>query len=315
MTMMTKLSGVAMALAMTASGAAAADLDPIFADDANMFRPAELGSGWYLRGQLGANINGRHDVFSSGTTADDIRTDDNFTDGYNFSIGVGRHINDFVRVEVSAGRTAGSDYRTSQQLYEAGQQPAGTDPLLVVAPNTPNPCNGRGEFIDLASGTNFWGDDFIENCIRTDNVEYDVLNAMVEAYVDLPKIWRLQPFVGAGIGVGRVSWTEEIGTVDCTPVPADVRAEACQSYTAGLQANVNEPFTQPGAVSEGVEYNLAYSLSGGLAYDVNDRLTMDAMYKYMNFGGTDFEERTGSGLAENGFDVHQVNVGFRYSLF
>lgn len=309
-----RASSLLATVCLVSTAAIAADLDPVFSDDANMFRPAELGSGWYLRGELGANLNGRHNVFSTGTPANgNIYTDENFTDGFNYSVGVGKQLNDFIRLELNAGRVAGSDYSTSQRMYEVGTAPAGTDAGLIVNPTDANPCNGIGEFID-AAGNTYFADDFIENCVRTDAVEYDVVNMMANAYVDLPKVMGIQPFVGAGVGLGRISWREEVGRVDCTPQSADVRAEACQSYIPGQAAGINQPYSEPGVITDGVQYNLAYQLAVGFAVDVTDNMKVDAIYRYTNYGGEGMKG-SGSELAAQGYDTHQVNVGLRYTLF
>ncbi|TCD15429.1 hypothetical protein [Oricola cellulosilytica] len=56
------------ALCLTGTNAAIADTDkPAFADHTTSARPAELGSGWYIRGDLGLHLGSEHDVGMSGS--------------------------------------------------------------------------------------------------------------------------------------------------------------------------------------------------------------------------------------------------------
>ncbi|MEO1702630.1 MAG: outer membrane beta-barrel protein [Pseudomonadota bacterium] len=294
----------------------AADVDgAIFVDDANFVKPAELGSSWYIRGEIGFNFDGEHDTGSSGNPADSTFVDNNFMDRTHFNAGVGYRINPFLRVDSNLGRLAGSDSKSSQLLYEAGAAPPGTDPDLIVDASDPNPCNGYGEFIDPDTGVVFLGDDFITNCIRNDFAEYDTTYAMFNAYVDLPKLGRFQPFVGGGVGVGRVSYREEINSVDCVPVAPDVREEGCQAYGTPDQPEANTPYTQAGDVSEGIDYRFGYQLAAGVGYALTDNAMIDATYRYTAFGNGDFGTGEGTSLADDGYTTHQINLGFRYSLF
>ncbi|MEO1746937.1 MAG: outer membrane beta-barrel protein, partial [Pseudomonadota bacterium] len=165
------------------------------------------------------------------------------------------------------------------------------------------------------TGVSFLGDDFIRNCIRNDFVEYDTTYTMVNAYVDLPKFAGFQPFVGAGLGIGRVSYREETNAVDCVPRNATIRLEGCRAYGVVEQPEENKPFTQPGSISEGVDYRFGYQLAAGVGYDLTENLTLDATYRFTHFGEGDFKVGSGSALAADGYSTHQINVGFRYALF
>lgn len=307
------LATLTAALAVSTIAAHASDKGAIFADDANFNKSATIGSGWYLRGDIGANFNASHDILTTGSATQSVLDDNNFTDGYNYSIGAGYRINNFLRLESSLGRTLGSDYSSSQLVYLSGEQPAGTDPSLVINANDPIACNGWGTFVD-ASGNEFVADDFITNCVRSESSEYDTVTAMATAYVDLPSVGGFQPFVGAGFGVARTSWREEIGRYDCTPQAESARAEGCRAYGTPDQPEANTPYTQQGDINSDVDYRLGYSINAGFAYHINEQVALDTTYKYMKFGDAGVPQ-DGSGIASNGFAIHQVNVGLRYSLF
>lgn len=311
--------GVATAF-MAGSQAGAADMDGIFVDDANFIqKPAELGSGWYIRGDLGINFNGNHDVSIYGNPAFSTYVDNNYTDKIHFAVGAGYRFNNFLRMDAGIGRLAGTNYSTSELMYEDEFSANLGDPL-AVQPGEANPCNGWGTFVDVNGDGDeytYIGDDFITNCIDQDNVEYDVVYAMANVYADLGTFYGFTPFVGAGVGIGRLAWREEIDSVVCVPRSAAVREEGCQAFGVAEQPGPNEPYTQPGTVSEGVDYRLGYSVTAGLGYNVTDNVTIEAAYRYMNFGAKILSTggTTGAGLSSNGYGTHQVNFGLRYNIW
>ena len=308
--------GVAV-LCLTTMQASAADIDGlVFTDDANFAKPAELGSGWYIRGELGFNLNGNQDVSSYGNPALSTLYDNNYTDGMNYSASVGYRLSRFLRVDAGLGRLAGSDFSRSELMTEDDGNGIRDFPTEVL-PTDPNPCNGWGEFIDLGTGTTYIGDDFITNCVQTDTAEYDVTFGMANVYVDLGTYRGFTPFIGGGVGIGRVSWRQELDAVDCVPRADGVRLEGCRAYGVGDQPGPNEPYTQPGIVDSGVNYRLGYTVSAGVGYAVNPNVTVEALYRYMNFGGPSLSSAgtTGSMLADNGYGTHQVNLGLRYAIW
>lgn len=305
------------AACLTGAHAMAADQDGIvFSDDANFAKPAELGSGWYIRGELGYNLNGRHDVSTFGNPASTVVLDNNYTDRLNYSFYGGYQLSNNLRVDAGLGRLAGTDYSSSQLMYEDALSANIGDPL-AVQPGEANPCNGWGEFIDIPTGTVFTGDDFITNCVSTDTVEYDITFGMANVYVDFGKYYGFVPFIGAGVGIGRLSWRQETDAVDCTPEDPSVRLEGCRAYGVTDQPPANTPYRQPGTITSGVNYRLGYTLAAGVGYAVNENVTLEALYRYMNFGGPSLSSSgtNGNMLAADGYSTHQVNVGLRYQIW
>lgn len=306
----------AVALPLIAVPALAADIDPvIYVDDANFAKPAELGSGWYIRGDIGFNFAGRHDVSVVGDPARSVYETNNFMDKTHFSVGAGYRLNSFLRFEGNIGRLQGSDFSTTNLLYLAGSEPPGTPAAQVVQPTDANPCNGWGEFVDTDSGVTYLGDDFIRNCIGTDRAEYDSVYAMANAYFDLPTMAGFMPYVGGGIGFGRIAWRQEIGAVDCVPRAEDIRLEGCRAFGVVDQPEANEPYSQPGTVDNGVNYRLGWELAAGVGYKLADNVTLDASYRYKHFGASNMNQTDGASFAANGFGTHQINVGLRYELW
>src|SRR5882757_3795059 len=103
-----------MALALAALGllasapVQAADYDPpIYVDQAPDYAPVEVGSGWYLRGDVGYAFNKPYD-FSE--TPAGFTTKDSPVSG---SVGMGYHFNDYFRGELNFGLLPTSKFATS----------------------------------------------------------------------------------------------------------------------------------------------------------------------------------------------------------
>lgn len=97
---MTLTSRIALALAATMLwplAASAADYEPpIVIDEAPEYVPVEVGSGWYLRGDIGYNFSDTPYQFTLlGEETRNIHV--------NGSIGAGYHFNDFLRGELNLG--------------------------------------------------------------------------------------------------------------------------------------------------------------------------------------------------------------------
>lgn len=98
---------IALSLAIAALWqlpAVAADYDPpILVDNAPEYVPVEVGSGWYLRGDIGYNLN------KSVYDVDFLDTD---STRFNGGIGVGYHLNDYLRTELNLGFVSQDKYQT-----------------------------------------------------------------------------------------------------------------------------------------------------------------------------------------------------------
>jgi opacity protein-like surface antigen len=93
--------------------ALAADLDPpIYADQPAEYVPVEVGTGWYLRGDLGYQIN--DDAFSRDRDlSGDYRIGgfdvDDSENRFTGSVGIGYHFTDYLRTDLNAGYIDGNE--------------------------------------------------------------------------------------------------------------------------------------------------------------------------------------------------------------
>lgn len=90
------------------------------------------------------------------------------------------------------------------------------------------------------------------------------------AYVDLPRIHAIRPFIGAGLGLAH----QRLGSM---------------TY-AFPELAANATTTTPGGASN----NLAYLLTAGISTPLNNRLDLDLAYRFTDLG----QVRTASGQAQ-----------------
>lgn len=283
MTMLKSRLGLALATGVLALAgpALAADYDPpVYVDQAPEYQPVEVGSGWYLRGDVGY-------VFANRMGSVSYRTFDDTPPGsYSsasfdsrsigtdaaFSAGFGYHFNDWLRSDVTVeGFRADFDGRTSSA----------------------SACNGA-----LPATT---------SCRSEDSSKFSSIGAMVNGYVDLGTISGFTPYVGAGLGYSLVRWQGLDNTLYC--VGADCPSAAPVSTT---QHGGEKDWRFTYALMAGVAYDISRNLKLDVGYKYKhiqggdmfgwDSATADA-------GATGIQGRDG------GFGTHEIKIGLRYDLW
>jgi opacity protein-like surface antigen len=275
------------------------DLDiPIFADQAPDLQPVEIGNGWYIRGDIGLNFNGKHN--SSNYEHGNVKYLDEFADKVTAGVGVGYQLNDFLRVDGGIEHLFASNFSATSKVAPRGPCHGKAQPLVNGQPSGPE--------ID-------WD---IVDCFDIDTAKYSAINSMANAYVDLGTYVGFTPYVGAGIGLARVEWEEVTDSTLCVPEITTQGRDRCVDATATPQPVVSTPYTQKGITNTGTDYRMSYALMAGVGYKASKNLTLDLSYRILNVGGKDIAYSTvtpGSGMAKDGFGTQQVRLGFRYSLW
>lgn len=320
---MTKFKIVSMAviaMSLALPYANAADLDPVFSDDANKLRPAELGSGWYLRGDISYIFDRDQETgFTYDASIGHPTQTFDFSDGVGFGVGFGKKFNELLRMDVTAERLAGSSdnyYGTrgfsgirdfTYEYLNAGSIVEGSG--RVVFDNqgtiTGSSCNGPNyaacQAAALANSAPIGGDENID-------LSYSVYNVMANGYIDLPKQGRFGAYLGGGIGAARpvVSLSH---TVTCNPgenstctFPAGAAGEAVEDYEL-----VNADYSK---------WLLSYSASAGVTYDLTNNIALDLGYKYTkidDLGSVLDGSNVRSDLLEDLDTSHAVRLGVRIS--
>lgn len=117
---------------------------------------------------------------------------------------------------------------------------------------------------------------------------------MANAYIDLGRYHGFTPYVGGGIGVTR-------NTI------SDLR----DWDTSGIGGG--------GWAGSASRFNLAWALMAGVGYDVNERLTLEAGYRYLNLGKAESGIvcsttcGTWNAVVED-MDFHDFRLGMRWNL-
>ncbi len=280
------------ALAAPAIGADA-DIDVLLEPETTF---AEIGSGWYLRGDITAALNGARiqSSYSSDTDTTSEESDQNYRDMIGFDIGAGYRFTNNFRADLTLSHFLSGELETTR---------------------TADPINCRGYRIDPGSGS--FIDTNIQNCSFYDLSEYNTFALMGTGYLDLNPIGNFQPFVGAGVGIARVRWNETTNGTICAPLAEGPVVEGCNGI-GGDQPEPNKVYKAGGVVAAGVDYRLAYSLTAGFAYRLSQNLLLDASYKFTGVGhtmGIASGSTKAQSTAKNGFGLHQINVGFRYEIW
>jgi opacity protein-like surface antigen len=110
----------------------------------------------------------------------------------------------------------------------------------------------------------------------------ETLYGFANLYLDVPVFGGLNGIVGGGVGVGQVEFDGH---------------------------GVNDL----GVVMDDEDTVFGYHLDAGVSYDINERLSLEAMYRYTSFVDVELEAVDGT-TSETDVDSHNVLVGARYGF-
>lgn len=138
-------------------------------------------------------------------------------------------------------------------------------------------------------------------CSFSHAAEYDSIGVMANAYADLVTIAGFTPYVGAGLGVARISWDRFETRASCM-----AGGVACSGAVYGTQSLEGDSAVR-----------FSYAVMAGITYAVTDRIKLDAGYRYSDIAGGDIPvfQASGAQAADHGFSRHEVRVGLRVSLW
>jgi opacity protein-like surface antigen len=252
------------ALMAGAAPAGAADLyqPPIVEAPPPVYVPEPEPSfgGWYIRGDVGYNLFGfrgadwiTYGCASCGPTPGT----NSFTSGtlrgaFSVGLGAGYQVSKHFRVDLTGDYIFGSAF------------------------------NGTSSGTGCGTGP----------CSSTDAATMSALLLMANAYADLGTWHGITPYVGAGMGGARISWSDLQNTTTVTSV-------------------------HTGATN----WRFAWALMAGASYCMTDKLKLDVGYRYARVNGGRMFEWGPAGAAigagpgfDRGLDIHQVRGGLRYAF-
>lgn len=116
--------------------------------------------------------------------------------------------------------------------------------------------------------------------------------ALANAYVDIGSFGGFTPYIGAGLGVARLS----ASGYTSTPVPA--------------AAVLGELATAP-TLANSVKWTLAWAAMAGVAIDLTPQTKIDLGYRYMHMGALRFADTAGAAYRTT-VAAHEFRIGLRY---
>lgn len=236
----TFLALAAVALTLAGRMAHAADLPPApVLDDAD--EPS--GSGWYLRGDIGADEPALRHGRDLGTVATPPLAKARFDRDTSVSAGIGYQVAPWLRSDVTIDRRFGGAYKGSR---------------------------------------------FGASSLAFDRADLEATTVLLNAYIDLPLWSGVTPYLGGGIGISRNRFddAERIVGSGGSPVVLPSRTETA----------------------------LAWALTGGVAFDLTDRLKLDLAYRYSHLGWarTGFADIGEPPIRARSIGTHELRIGARY---
>ena len=277
---LTTLTLAGLAAATVSSAALAADLMPPPPPPAYAPVPLDVGSGWYLRGDVGVS-NYRNGKFSSPDQPPAQFFGADFGAGSLAGVGIGYQFNPFLRGDITG------EYRFS------------------------NGISGSRSYEYTAGYLN--GNELRGRINETTKGNFDAAVVLANAYFDLGTWYGVTPFVGGGVGVAfnHISSTQTTGTVT---EPTFVTADPCgcngyYNKTVGAYYQAKSTNSLAWALHAGLAYDVTPNFKVELAYrylNLGSAKT-GAGYEPCCTQSVGFYK-------EKSIEAHDVKIGLRYLM-
>lgn len=297
------------ALGIASAGPARAADMPFFSPpDTPIDVESELGTGWYLRGDVGySNI-------TSPQVIGDLIDATVRTGTASGALGVGYQHNSWLRTEFALDRAVIRPNATSTPFWcPYSNHPLSSQPEYGPDGQVTEPSRKLGYGVDLQ-----------ETCYSRTTGNLSRISGMFNAYLDLGNWFGLTPYVGAGVGASYVRSSGAINyfkTSDGTPYAPDLSPEDgyplvwVDKYSGDIfYPKPNIPFAQQYWDRNRAKssWKFAWSLMAGASYDVTENLKLDIGYRFLNSGKyTGLQGFTGSAPKPYDLISHEVRVGMR----
>ena len=319
MKLVTKAALASLALAAPAQAADLFDAAPPESfPESQAPTMVEIGSGWYLRGDIGVSFDDGPTVSLSlpiavppaGVSGQPIPAETGpnaHTTDFDGTLGFGYRFNDYIRLDATWDYRTGPGANRSTTVvcpYDLHGESTQTTPSYLVGYlyNTSDTCDG------------------------VMNVQQHTNTFLANAYVDLGTWSGFTPYLGGGLGLSVLSisggdnyYSTSNGytyAADLTPtgtypqiwVDAYGRPITPQPAIAFNQQNWNRTINS-------TTYGLAWALMAGFSYQITPSIAIDIGYRYLNAGSTKtlLNVQTGTTLKQTNVS-QQVRVGVRYLI-
>ena len=301
-----RLTPAAAALALVPCMAGAADYEPtLYPADMPVveeYKPVEIGTGWYIRGDIGYSMTpGFKDTSNPynptlGTTGGRLSKSSNVV---NASAGIGYRINDYLRVDSELGYAHSDQFNARYTGTCAGNQ--------IVTQDVTDPVTGVTSTVVVSNGASS------RFCSAHDSGSSSAWTGLANAYVDLGTVAGFTPYIGGGLGLAF------------SKIGADMASRRCRDevVVAGTQTTT---FTCYGTDGTGADYagtvkkdqlfSVAWAISAGVAYDISKNTKLDFGYRYLSMPGAKTVRHNGNAaVVSKNVASHQFKVGLRYEIW
>lgn len=237
----------------------------------------EFGTGWYLRGNVGySNVVDPEFSLGGAPTGLDLGN------ANTFGVGAGYQYNKFLRIESSIDALSNLSF-SDRSIINCGTWDDDGNTATLEVPVT---------------GT----------CTETQALAAGATAVMVNAYLDLGNYGGFTPYVGLGGGAAYVRWEDYTRTGTCTISTFG----DCQNALLTTIYSNNQ--------TSNAEWKPAAAVMAGFSYDLTRNLKFDVGYKftYISGGSAVDDVQVGTGFSDlkyKPFNVHQINLGFRYEIW
>ena len=287
--------------------AIAADLGPYEPVETETQPLVELGTGWYLRGDVGLGTSDQAQI-----TADIVPSATK--GGWSADAGIGYKLNNWFRVDAT--------YNFMKK------QRNGITGATVVCP-----YNLTG-LTDQATGFLLgyvWGQQ-VGTCNGRENAQLRKEDLLFNGYIDLGTWYGFTPYIGGGLGVARLNAYGSINyyktsdgsiyNANLSPVGGfplvwldpsgrNATAQAIVPTTGLPVAFAQQNWAK---IVNKTKYNLAFALMGGIAYNITSHAIIDIGYRYLNEGSFRALPLQGTNSVSKTLTTQEIRVGIRYLI-
>jgi opacity protein-like surface antigen len=300
-----KSAAAALVIAMFQTAASAADLRAPYSPAQNDDVPVELGTGWYIRGDLAA-AQDNSVQFGSNPKLQLLKP----PNGWSAGLGAGYKFNNWFRADLTV------DYRSPVQNQGlAGSNPCqiGATPVTGVTGTTQQPIIGRDAFgnsillgFQTINVIGVVGSQPVNTtCTAYERDRLNRTHVLANGYLDLGTWSGFTPYLGAGIGVNVIYNKSQINWFMPNQNPYNVSWKDPFSNITfqGFRDTQHSGFT----------YRLAWALMGGVAFDLTPHLKLDIGYRYLSLGNYSALDSSGNPITKR-LSAQEIRTGFRYVI-
>jgi opacity protein-like surface antigen len=304
---------VALGAGLTAHGAYAADLGPVFGEEApSLNQNVEFGTGWYIRGSAGLAFQTQPSLLPEFNSVPSVHSAD-----YSLEIGGGYQFNKWFRADAT------------YTYY--GQQSVTANGAFINCPSSiaslsQQQFNAQGVLTTVPVGVVADGN----QCTPRESASIQKNLFLANGYIDIGTWYGITPYVGGGIGTALIFARQSVNFVnnsDGSPyratltLPSGFPAVFFSTPNGFGQQFILNPQPHFNYGSQNLDFSqsihrfsFAFAFMGGIAYDIFPNAKLDIGYRYVNFGSFSGISSLSGTLFNNQVSAQEVRVGLRYLI-